>query len=110
MGAWDRGLLGAPAGAACRARSPLLPGSCTAAAPWCPPHPSPLEGLTAENVAERFGVPREVQDRWAARSHQKAAEAAVGAVGQGVSGPGWVQLSLGLAAAGPVGPGVSWPG
>lgn len=32
-------------------------------------------GLTAENVAERFGVPREVQDRYAAASHAKAAAA-----------------------------------
>ncbi|KAL4441837.1 hypothetical protein ABPG77_003753 [Micractinium sp. CCAP 211/92] len=32
-------------------------------------------GLTAENVAERFGVSREVQDRYAAASHSKAAAA-----------------------------------
>ncbi|KAL4433968.1 hypothetical protein ABPG75_000409 [Micractinium tetrahymenae] len=32
-------------------------------------------GLTAENVAERFGVPREVQDHFAAASHAKAAAA-----------------------------------
>ncbi|MBB6669771.1 acetyl-CoA C-acyltransferase [Cohnella nanjingensis] len=32
-------------------------------------------GHTAENVAERFGVSREDQDRFAAESHRKAAEA-----------------------------------
>ncbi|KAF2766391.1 beta ketoadipyl CoA thiolase, TH2 [Teratosphaeria nubilosa] len=32
-------------------------------------------GLTAENVAERYGVSRAEQDEFAARSHQKAAEA-----------------------------------
>ncbi|MDO9124802.1 MAG: acetyl-CoA C-acyltransferase [Deltaproteobacteria bacterium] len=32
-------------------------------------------GLTAENVAERFGVSREDQDRFALSSHQKAARA-----------------------------------
>lgn len=32
-------------------------------------------GHTAENVAERFGVSREDQDRFALRSHQKAAKA-----------------------------------
>jgi len=32
-------------------------------------------GHTAENVAERFGVSREEQDRFAARSHEKAARA-----------------------------------
>ena len=32
-------------------------------------------GHTAENVAERFGVSREDQDRFAARSHEKAARA-----------------------------------
>jgi len=32
-------------------------------------------GLTAENVAERYGVSRQDQDAFAARSHQKAAKA-----------------------------------
>src|SRR4030065_2312946 len=32
-------------------------------------------GLTAENVAEKFGVSREDQDRFALSSHQKAAKA-----------------------------------
>jgi len=32
-------------------------------------------GLTAENVAERFGITREEQDRFALSSHQKAAKA-----------------------------------
>ncbi len=32
-------------------------------------------GLTAENVAERFGISREDQDRFALNSHQKAAKA-----------------------------------
>ena len=32
-------------------------------------------GLTAENVAEKFGIPREDQDRFALSSHQKAAKA-----------------------------------
>jgi acetyl-CoA acyltransferase len=32
-------------------------------------------GLTAENVAERFGITREEQDRFALLSHQKAAKA-----------------------------------
>lgn len=32
-------------------------------------------GLTAENVAERFGISREDQDRFALASHQKAAKA-----------------------------------
>ncbi len=32
-------------------------------------------GLTAENVAERFGISREEQDRFALLSHQKAAKA-----------------------------------
>ncbi|KAK4893522.1 hypothetical protein LTR27_008205 [Elasticomyces elasticus] len=32
-------------------------------------------GITAENVAERYGVSREEQDAFAARSHQKAAKA-----------------------------------
>jgi acetyl-CoA acyltransferase len=32
-------------------------------------------GLTAENVAEKFGVTREEQDRFALSSHQKAAKA-----------------------------------
>src|SRR4030043_550317 len=48
------------------------------------PNPYPVEhnpqaytsmGLTAENVAERFGIPREEQDRFALSSHQKAAKA-----------------------------------
>jgi acetyl-CoA acyltransferase len=32
-------------------------------------------GYTAERVAERFGISREDQDRWALRSHQRAAQA-----------------------------------
>jgi len=32
-------------------------------------------GVTAENVAEKYGIPREEMDRYALRSHQKAAEA-----------------------------------
>lgn len=32
-------------------------------------------GMTSENVAERFGVPRHRQDAYAARSHQRASEA-----------------------------------
>jgi acetyl-CoA acyltransferase 1 len=32
-------------------------------------------GITSENVAERFGVAREVQDRFSAESHKKAAAA-----------------------------------
>ncbi|BBL93428.1 acetyl-CoA acetyltransferase [Thermus thermophilus] len=32
-------------------------------------------GFTAERVAERFGISREDQDKWAYRSHMKAAEA-----------------------------------
>ncbi len=32
-------------------------------------------GLTAERVAERYGISREDQDAWALRSHRKAAEA-----------------------------------
>ncbi|MDR7417053.1 MAG: thiolase family protein [Armatimonadota bacterium] len=32
-------------------------------------------GLTAERVAERWGISREEQDRWAYRSHRRAAEA-----------------------------------
>lgn len=32
-------------------------------------------GLTSENVAERYGVPRGRQDEFAARSHQRASEA-----------------------------------
>ena len=32
-------------------------------------------GLTAEEVAERFGVDREAQDAWALRSHERAAAA-----------------------------------
>jgi acetyl-CoA acyltransferase len=32
-------------------------------------------GLTAEEVATRFGVDRDAQDAWALRSHQRAAEA-----------------------------------
>ncbi len=32
-------------------------------------------GFTAERVAERFGISREDQDRWALRSHQRAKEA-----------------------------------
>jgi acetyl-CoA acyltransferase len=32
-------------------------------------------GITAENVAKRFGIPREVQDEFAYRSQQKAAKA-----------------------------------
>jgi len=32
-------------------------------------------GMTAENVAAKYGVSREDQDRWALRSHQKAAQA-----------------------------------
>jgi acetyl-CoA C-acetyltransferase len=34
-------------------------------------------GMTAENVAERYGVTREEQDRWAAISQQRAVAAAV---------------------------------
>jgi acetyl-CoA acyltransferase len=34
-------------------------------------------GLTAEQVAARFGVDREAQDAWAWRSHQRAADAQV---------------------------------
>jgi acetyl-CoA acyltransferase len=33
-------------------------------------------GLTAENVAERYGITREAQDAFSARSHQRAAAAA----------------------------------
>ena len=29
-------------------------------------------GVTAENVAERYGITREMQDAWAFRSHQRA--------------------------------------
>lgn len=36
-------------------------------------------GLTAENVAEKYHVEREAQDRFAAASHAKAATAQVGA-------------------------------
>jgi acetyl-CoA acyltransferase 1 len=32
-------------------------------------------GLTSENVAEKFGIPRDVQDKMAAESHAKAARA-----------------------------------
>jgi len=32
-------------------------------------------GLTAENVAERFDVPRDAQDAWGLRSHQRASAA-----------------------------------
>ncbi|MCP4623095.1 MAG: thiolase family protein, partial [bacterium] len=32
-------------------------------------------GVTAENVAEKYGIPREEMDQYALRSHQKAAEA-----------------------------------
>ncbi len=32
-------------------------------------------GVTAENVAEKYGIPREKMDQYALRSHQKAAEA-----------------------------------
>lgn len=32
-------------------------------------------GLTAENVADRYGIPREDQDEWAYRSHMKAISA-----------------------------------
>lgn len=32
-------------------------------------------GMTSENVAERFGVPRDRQDAYAARSHQRASQA-----------------------------------
>lgn len=32
-------------------------------------------GMTSENVAERFGVPRDRQDHYAARSHQRASAA-----------------------------------
>jgi acetyl-CoA acyltransferase len=39
------------------------------------PHAYTSMGLTAENVAERFGIPREAQDRFALSSHQKAAKA-----------------------------------
>lgn len=48
------------------------------------PHPTIVEempeiyiamGITAENVADRFGITREEQDRFAASSHQKAAAA-----------------------------------
>lgn len=35
-------------------------------------------GITAENVAERYGVGRQEQDEFAARSHQKAAKAQKG--------------------------------
>ncbi|MGA7671205.1 MAG: thiolase family protein [Nitrolancea sp.] len=43
-------------------------------------HPELIEpyigmGFTAERVAERWGIPRDEQDRYAAQSHQKAAEA-----------------------------------
>ena len=38
-------------------------------------HPA---GLTAENVAEKYHVEREAQDRFAAASHAKAAAAQVG--------------------------------
>ena len=33
-------------------------------------------GITAENVAEQFGVTREMQDNWAYQSHMRAAAAA----------------------------------
>jgi acetyl-CoA acyltransferase len=39
------------------------------------PHVYTSMGLTAENVAEKFGVSREDQDRFALSSHQKAAKA-----------------------------------
>ncbi|MDP2972492.1 MAG: acetyl-CoA C-acyltransferase, partial [Deltaproteobacteria bacterium] len=39
------------------------------------PHAYTSMGLTAENVAERFGISREDQDRFALSSHQKAARA-----------------------------------
>merc|ERR1719301_317197 len=32
-------------------------------------------GLTSENVAEKYGIPREVQDTLAAASHEKAVKA-----------------------------------
>lgn len=49
------------------------------------PAPVVHAGLTAENVAEKFHVEREVQDRCAAASHAKAAAAQV----QGRF-PGWL--------------------
>lgn len=39
-------------------------------------HPPYSMGETAENVAERFGITREEQDRFALRSHQRAVQAA----------------------------------
>jgi len=39
------------------------------------PHVYTSMGLTAENVAEKFGISREDQDRFALSSHQKAAKA-----------------------------------
>jgi acetyl-CoA acyltransferase len=39
------------------------------------PHAYTSMGLTAENVAEKFGITREDQDRFALSSHQKAAKA-----------------------------------
>ena len=45
-----------------------------------PPSIPPLPiGLTSDNVAERFNVPREVQDAAAVASHAKALKAQVGA-------------------------------
>jgi hypothetical protein len=45
----------------------------------CPPAQACLlpMGLTSENVADRYKIPREVQDQFAARSHAKAAAAQV---------------------------------
>src|SRR5574339_943412 len=39
------------------------------------PHYYTNMGLTAENVSEKYGIPREDQDEFALKSHQKAAQA-----------------------------------
>ena len=39
--------------------------------PFCNYH----MGITAENVAEKYGITREMQDRWAVRSHNLAQQA-----------------------------------
>ena len=47
-------------------------------------------GLTAENVAEKFKISREDQDRFALSSHQKAAKA----IKEGVKEGGKVSYTL----------------
>jgi acetyl-CoA acyltransferase len=54
------------------------------------PHYYTNMGLTAENVAEKYGIPRQDQDEFSLRSHQKAAQA----VSSGLFDPELVSIDV----------------